>query len=44
MTLLILYDPCRDINLYLPCISCTQDSSPKYTKYYPCNFFEETSI
>lgn len=44
ITSIMFYCPCRNINLYSPCISNAQDDLPKYIKCYPCNFLEETSI
>ena len=44
VTLVMLHSPCGDVNSYSPFMSSTQDSYPKCTKRYPCNFFEETLV
>lgn len=44
VTSVMLHGLCGKINPYSPYISNTQDGSPRCTKHYPCNFFEETSI
>lgn len=44
MTSVMLPGPCEDINIHSPCLSGARDGPPKYTKRYPRNFLEETSI
>lgn len=44
VTSIMLYGSCSNINFHLSYISNTQEGPPKYTKCYPQNFLEETSI
>lgn len=44
ITSVIFHSPCGEINPNSFYITHTQDDPPKYLKYYPCNFFEETFI
>ncbi len=40
----MLHDLFKKINFNSHCMNNAQDGSSRYTKYYPCNFFEKTSI
>lgn len=44
VTSIMLYNPYKNINFYLPYMSNAQDSFLKCTKYYLCNFLKETFI